>query len=134
VEDESAQNNWGFIHSDFMNDESYELTKQYYAMANFSKFIRPGSSIIIPDNARSVAAYNEDEKQLTLVITNDANDEKALEFDISDFNLNTGSADVYTTSKEKNLESSELKVYTNGFKIDLDKKSITTIVIDDVEK
>ena len=134
VEDESAQNNWGFIHSDFMSEESYELTKQYYAMANFSKFIRPGSRIILPDNARSVAAYDEEERQLTIVMTNDSNDEKTLEFDLSAFNLNTESADVYITSEEKDLESSELKVYTNGLKIDLDKKSITTIVIDNVDK
>src|SRR5690625_6878887 len=42
VEDEGAKNNWGFIHSDFKAGESYEITKQYYAMAHFSKFIRPG--------------------------------------------------------------------------------------------
>src|SRR5699024_8037085 len=107
VEDESAQNNWGVIHSDFMTEESYELTKQYYAMSNFSKFIRPGSSIILPDSARSVAAYNKEEKQLTIVITNDSNDENALEFDLSEFEINPGSADVYITSEDKDLERSE---------------------------
>lgn len=133
VEDEGAKNNWGFIHSDFRVGDRYELTKQYYAMANFSKFIRPGSSIILTTDGRSVAAYNEERKQLTIVVRNELKEERELEYDLSEFYFETRSADVYETSSQKDLEKSELKIYNNGFKIVVEPQSIATIVIESVE-
>jgi O-glycosyl hydrolase len=133
VEDESAKNNWGFIHADFRVGENYELTKQYYAMANFSKFIRPGSRIILTTDGRSVAAYNEEQKQLTIVVRNESKEEKELAYDLSEFHFETRSADLYETSTERNLEKSELKIYSNGFKIIVENQSIATIVIGNVE-
>src|SRR5690625_3151587 len=114
VEDEGAKNNWGFIHSDFKAGESYEITKQYYAMAHFSKFIRPGSHIILTDSDRSVAAYDKEQKRLTVVATNNTVDVQELEYDLSAFDLETQSVNVYQTSAEKDLEKSELKIYSNG--------------------
>ncbi len=84
VEDEGAKNNWGFIHSDFRGKESYELTKQYYAMANFSRFIRPGSSIIHTNHGRSIAAYDQKKKQLTIVVRNEYSQQE-FEYDLDAF-------------------------------------------------
>lgn len=132
VEDESAKNNWGFIHSDFRGEENYQLTKQYYAMGNFSRFIRPGSTIIKTDNGYSVAAYDQKTKQLTIVVRNEHSDEE-LEYDLSAFQFDTKCADVYETTLQKDLEKSQIPVYRNGFKISLDKQSVTTIVLSNVE-
>jgi len=134
VEDEGAKNNWGFIHSDFKAGESYEITKQYYAMAHFSKFIRPGSHIILTDSDRSVAAYDKEQKRLTVVATNNTVDVQELEYDLSAFDFETQSVNVYQTSAEKDLEKSELKIYSNGFGFEVEENSITTIIIDDVKK
>lgn len=134
VEDESAKNNWGFIHSDFRVGETYDMTKQYYAMANFSKFIRPGSSIILTTDGRSVAAYHEEDKQLTIVVRNELEDEKELAYDLSEFDFETRVADVYETTAQKDLEKSEHDIYSNGLKIEVEGQSITTIVINDVTK
>ncbi|KAL2911350.1 hypothetical protein HK105_209188 [Polyrhizophydium stewartii] len=62
VEDESnarsAGGNWGFIHADMTPDASFSIqhsnsaarlwqrTKKYWAMAHFSHFIRPGSTLL----------------------------------------------------------------------------------------
>src|SRR5699024_6229159 len=134
VEDEGAKNNWGFIHSEFKAGESYEITKQYYAMAHFSKFIRPGSYIILTDSDCSVAAYDKEQKRLTVVATNNTVDVQELEYDLSAFDFETQSVNVYQTSAEKDLEKSELKIYSNGFGFEVEENSITTIIIDDVKK
>lgn len=132
VEDESAKNNWGFIHADFRGKENYELTKQYYAMANFSRFIRPGSDIINMNNGFSVAAYDRKTKQLTIVVRNE-HEEKELEYDLSVFQFETKFADIYETTLQKNLRGAQIPVYSNGFKIVVDKQSVTTIVLSNVE-
>lgn len=132
IEDESAKNNWGFIHSDFRNGENYELTKQYYAMAQFSRFIRPGSRIIKTDNGRTIAAYNQADKQLTIVVRNERS-KRELEYDLSAFQLDTKLAEVYETTYKKDLEKTEIPVYKNGIKVTLDHQSVTTIVIPNVQ-
>lgn len=132
VEDEGAKNNWGFIHSDFRGKESYELTKQYYAMANFSRFIRPGSSIIHTNHGRSIAAYDQKKKRLTIVVRNEYS-QKEIEYDLNAFQFKTRLAEIYETTLQKDLKRSELSIYKNGFKITLDEQSVTTIVIPNVE-
>lgn len=132
VEDEGAQNNWGFIHSDFRKGESYHMTKQYYAMANFSKFIRPGDRILFTSHKHSIAAYNEEENKLSIVIWNEANQDQDVQYDLSAFKINDTRAKVYETTQWKDLEASELEVYGNGFATTVEKQSITTIVINDI--
>ncbi|QYR21529.1 hypothetical protein KZ483_00140 [Paenibacillus sp. sptzw28] len=133
VEDESAQNNWGFIHSDFKQSEGYELTKQYYAMANFSKFIRPDSRIILTDDDRSVAAYDEAKKQLTIVVRNEGGNKKEANYDLTAFKFDSRSAKVYQTSQFANLTESDLPIYRNGLKVTLEMQSVTTIVVSNIE-
>lgn len=134
VEDEGAQNNWGFIHSNFNSSkENYVLTKQYYAMANFTKYIRPGSRILFTTDGRSVAAYNEEQKQLSIVVRNEKSEQKVMEYDLSSFNYPSRQAHMYVTTLDKNLEQEDLKIYSNGFQVELEAESISTIVIKDVE-
>ncbi|AOZ93424.1 glycoside hydrolase family 30 protein [Paenibacillus crassostreae] len=132
VEDESANNNWGFIHSDFLGEESYEITKQYYAMANFSRFIRPGSRIIRTDDGRTVAAYDAQKEQLTIVVRNEQA-EKELIYDLTSFEFDSEKAEIYQTSETDNLTRSELPLYKNGMKLTVGHQSVTTIVISNIQ-
>lgn len=131
VEDEGAKNNWGFIHSDFTSGESYELTKQYYAMANFSRFILPDSRILLTDDGRTIAAYNADKHQLTIVARNEQS-EKEVTYDLTPFEYDSSAAQVYQTSADKNLEPSEVPLYSNGVRLTVPQQSITTLVISDI--
>ncbi|CAM3402162.1 glycoside hydrolase [Paenibacillus lupini] len=132
IEDESAQNNWGFIHTDFRHgDGSYELTKQYYAMAQFSKFIRPGSRILFTGDERSIAAYDAAIKQLTIVTCN-TGDSREVSYDLSAFQIDDCAAKVYRTSQRDNLAESELSMYSNGFTLELDGQSVTTVVLSNI--
>ncbi|WP_338555419.1 glycoside hydrolase [Paenibacillus sp. KS-LC4] len=128
VEDEGANNNWGFIHADFRGDESYELTKQYYAMANFSRFILPGSRIIPTADARTVAAYHAEHGQLAIVVCNEQS-EQQLVYDLSAFELRDASVKVYRTSAEHNLEESKAELGASHIELKVREQSVTTIVI-----
>lgn len=128
VEDEGADNNWGFIHSDFSGGESYEITKQYYAMGNFSRYILPGSRILPTDDGRSVAAYQEDLQQLTVVVRNEQA-EKELVYDLTPFAFEAATAKIYRTSATDDLTEGELELQQNGMKLTVPQQSITTVVI-----
>ncbi|SFD53668.1 O-Glycosyl hydrolase [Paenibacillus catalpae] len=132
VEDESAQNNWGFIHSDFrVGDSQYEITKQYYAMAQFSKFIRPGSRILITDDPHSVAAYDAANNRLTVVVHNQGGPRQAV-YDLSAFGADRSTAKVYRTTERDNLAESELSMNSNKITLDLEAQSVTTVILSDI--
>lgn len=132
IEDEGANNNWGFIHSDFSGGESYEITKQYYAMANFSRFILPGSRILPTDDGRSVAAYLEEKQQLTVVVRNEQA-EKELIYDLTPFEFEVSTAKVYRTTAAGNLKEGEAELRRNGVKLTVPQQSITTLVISGIQ-
>jgi O-Glycosyl hydrolase len=132
VEDESAQNNWGFIHSDFkQGDSQYEITKQYYAMAHFSKFIRPGSRILFTDDSRSVAAYDSVNGQLTVVVHN-RGDQRQANYDLGAFGADGSTAKVYRTTERDNLAESELFVRNNQLTVKLEPQSVTTVILSNI--
>lgn len=134
VEDEGANNNWGFIHADFGGSEQYDITKQYYGMAHFSKFIRPGSLIIPTSDCRTLATYDKMSRQLVLVIRNERSaEDKAVE--LTHFNYpDTAVAQMYVTSPAHNLEKlDDMHVPANGqLTLNIGANSITTLVINEV--
>ena len=131
VEEEFNTNNWGLIHANFKGDENYELTKQYYGMANFSKFIRPGSIIIGANNSNILAALNKDTNKLTLVIINDSTNQNNYSINLSKFASIGETANVYRTSLTENLTKlSDIDIKNSILNINTIPKSITTYIID----
>lgn len=133
VEDEGAGNNWGFIHAGFTGKEQYAMTKQFYGMAQFSKFIRPGAAVIPTDDGRTLAAYDAEHGRLVLVIRNELS-EKNVVFDLSGYSYPASAvAEVYQTSADSNLERlDDLKTSAAGLEITAADNSVTTVVIDGV--
>ena len=77
VEDETSaagsSHNWGLIHADLEGEShAWSMTKKYYALANFSKFIRPGAKRIASSPSRSqllsTAFVNTDGKVAVVVM------------------------------------------------------------------
>ncbi len=135
VEDEGANNNWGFIHANFIGEEEYEVTKQFFAMAQFSKFIAPGDRIIPTSDGRTIAAYDAASKRLTVVIRNELSDREAT-VDLSPFSYEAGAVQVeaYRTSSHHDLEPAAdlVTLFGNGFTVPVDSVSITTVVLSEV--
>jgi len=79
VEDEKEtieeNGNWGFIHADMSGStEEFHITKKYYAMCNFSRFIKPGYVMLDTDILNGLAFYSEEERQIVIVIHNTGNE------------------------------------------------------------
>jgi O-glycosyl hydrolase len=70
VENELLQHNHGLIHANFEGSEDYYITKQYYAFAHYSKYIRPGYIILNTENENVLLAKSPDSKKLVIVIYN----------------------------------------------------------------
>jgi O-glycosyl hydrolase len=109
--------------------------KQFYALAQYTRFIRPGFRIISAGGAyNTLAAYSSSAKRLVLVSTNwdtvTPND-----LDLSAFAQIPSSAAVYrtTTDRDANLQEGSTKVSSQGHLIDeVPVRSVTTYVIDGV--
>jgi O-glycosyl hydrolase len=111
------------------------LKKQYYALAQYTRFIRPGFQIISAGGAyNTLAAYSSASKRLVLVSTNwDAVTPNDL--DLSAFAGIPSSAVVYRTTADEavSLQEGNIKLSATGRLIDhLPVRSITTYVIDGV--
>jgi O-glycosyl hydrolase len=109
--------------------------KQFYALAQYSRFIRPGFQIISAGGAyNTLAAYSPSSKRLVLVSTNwDAVTPNDL--DLSAFAGIPSSAVVYRTTADEtvNLREESILLSPKAHLIDhLPARSITTYVIDGV--
>jgi O-glycosyl hydrolase len=112
-----------------------QLKKQYYALAQYTRFIRPGFQVISAGGAyNTLAAYSPTSRRLVLVSTNwDALTPSDL--DLSGFAHIPTSTAVYRTTADKdvNLQEANLKLSAKAHLIDeLPVRSVTTYVLDGV--
>jgi O-glycosyl hydrolase len=79
VEDLSARNggggsNWGLIKADLTQQpagpQDLHVTSKYWAMAQFSRFIRPGYRLVFVDDVDTVGALSPNGQELVLVHVN----------------------------------------------------------------
>lgn len=128
---------WGVAVADHDNNEII-LSQKYYGMGQFTRYIRPGSTIIhCGENA--LAAYDPDARQLTVVAVNDAGTRKTLQVDLSAFARSGNKVRVIRTSGsmengEHWAELDSLQVTDGQFTADMSKNSITTWIVEDVER
>lgn len=133
VEDEGANNNWGFIHANFNGEERYFMNKQFYAMRQFTRFIEPGAFIAPTSDGYSIYAYNEESKQLTIVVRNPSDTERNLYYDLAPYKAEAQTAKVYRTSANENFVGlPSLEFDGQGVSVPVSATSITTIVIENV--
>lgn len=127
---------WGIAVADHDNDKII-LTKKYYAFAQFSKYIRPGSTII-KSSPVSLAAYDSRKKQIVVVALNDKKDDQQYIIDLNTFKKTGTTAKVIRTSGDfesgENLaELPEITADGKNFNVTLKGNSITTFIIDNVQ-
>jgi hypothetical protein len=127
---------WGLAICDHDKKEII-FTKKYYAMGQFTKFIRPGATII-GSSRKSLASYHKKDKQVVVVIVNDSSKDKETLIDLSCFKKTGNSARVIRTSgngpdSENLKELPSLVVENKLLKVNLLSNSITSIVIDNVQ-
>ena len=91
---------WGVAVADHDND-TIILTKKYYAFGQYSRYIRPGMTML-KSSGSTVAAYDAEKEQLVIVAVNTAGSASDMHFDLSGFGSVGANAKVIRTSATEN--------------------------------
>ena len=127
VENELMKHNHGLMHANFEGKEEFFLTKQYYILGNYAKFIRPGMMVYDSEDSNIVIAMNENNRKLVIVAVNDSEKAKVLKIQ----NVSThkpNNCNLYRSSETESLL--KIKADTSGI-YEITPYSVTTLVFDD---
>jgi len=134
VESEQAQTslnkNWGLLHADFNGGTKYYITKKYYAVKQFSQFVRPLSRMISIDNNDAAAFLSPKKDQLIIVQRNAATTAVSYDYNVSGFEGTGSKASAWRTSASENCSKiDDLPVVNGVIKTSAPAQSITTYVL-----
>ncbi|MCH5323727.1 MAG: hypothetical protein J1E39_00795 [Eubacterium sp.] len=123
---------WGLAVADHDND-TVILTQKYYTMGQFTRYIRPGMTLIHIDES-TIAAYDKDTHKLVIVAVNSKAADKSCKFDISRFDIAAGIVQTVRTSGDMEsgehwAEIEETNTVSGCFTAVLKGNSITTFIL-----
>ena len=129
---------WGTAYANHDTDEVI-LTQKYYAFGQFTRYIRPGSSLIICNNGlnrgcNAIAAIDNKGKQITVVCTNTTANNQNMDIDLSDFHSGKSKVTHIRTSgsmsdgEQWNIVSSNVLCENSKLNIELLPNSISTYI------
>ncbi|MBE6846903.1 MAG: alpha-L-arabinofuranosidase [Ruminococcus sp.] len=122
---------WGVAVADHDND-TIILTKKYYAFGQYSRYIRPGMTML-KSSGSTVAAYDAEKEQLVIVAVNTAGSASDMHFDLSGFGSVGANAKVIRTSATENwADAGSIRTSGNALDASLAANSVTTFIIDGV--
>jgi len=115
-------------------NQTISYPTRYYAMGNYSKFVREGSVMLGDSDANSLITYNASAKTVTIVSTNSATSSETINYDLSKFTSVGGTAIPYQTSASENLKQlANIGIANKTLSTTLPAQSITTFVISNVQ-
>lgn len=126
--------NWGLIQTDFTPEdaatEPLRKNKKYWAMGNYSRFIRPGARIINTDDPNTTAALRPG-GGVVVVHTNPTGSDRDVTLDLDGFRTAAdGSVERWTTDATKNLQrDADAAVADRTLKTTVGPGSVTTFVL-----
>ncbi len=127
---------WGTAVADHDND-TIILTQKYYGFGQFTRYIRPGATLIHCDD-NTLAAYDKGKGELVIVAINPYAADKTFNFDLSQFTKLGTSVEATRTSGDSAsgehwAQLDNIKAHSEGFVAELKGNSITTFVMSGVE-
>ena len=148
----NTNSNWGLIHTVFESDgpvkgfhnnlfnsdgsvkedipgEGYwAVTKQFYTMMQYSKYLKAGYTLVEIGDSNMVAAVSPDRDELVVVAQNFGNT-RDTSIDLGAFD-NAKTAEVYRTSDDESCELVATQDVSKGvLDVNLPKNSVTTYVV-----
>jgi O-glycosyl hydrolase len=123
---------WGLLVNplDDTTHTAYTINEKYYVFAQYTRFIRPGDTIIGIDDPQTLAAYNTKAGRLTLVVTNDTDSPTTIDYDLSQFRRLPAVAKTIQTSPTQNLAVlPNIALAGKKFAATLPAQSVTTFVL-----
>ncbi|MEV6401180.1 glycoside hydrolase, partial [Streptomyces sp. NPDC051907] len=126
--------NWGLIQTDFTPadaaTEPLRKNKKYWAMANYSRFVRPGARVVNTDDPQTLAALRPGGQGAVVVHTNPTGAEREVTLNLDGFQTVGGPVERYTTDAFKNLHrDSDLATEGKTLKATVGPRSVTTFVL-----
>lgn len=122
---------WGCAVGDHDNQDII-LTKKYYSMGQFTRYIRPGYTII-GGTGNTLCALDTENDRLIIVAVNYEADDVYVDFDLSMFGSVGDKATAVRTSRKENWkELGEMATYEDGLYACLKGNSITTYIVEGV--
>ena len=123
---------WGIAVADHDKEEII-LTQKYYGMGQFTRYIRPGYTLITC-GSDSLAAYDKESGTLVVVAINTEAKDKTANIDLSQFEKLGSRVSVVRTSGstkkgEQWAELDDIYAYDSGFVAELKANSITTYIM-----
>lgn len=121
---------WGLVTYN-MEMNTCKREKSYYIRKQFTKYIKPGYTILGGSDARSLAALSADRQELVIVMVNPTSKNILYTTDLSKFSPSGHRIDVYRTTDNEDclLIENEISLHSTKLDIALPPKSVTTILI-----
>jgi O-glycosyl hydrolase len=127
---------WGLLVGEYYNPlNPVSKGDGYFYRAQFSRFIKPGYTIIDAKNPSVLAALSPDEKQVVIVTVNEKSSAKAFSFDLGAFALIDGPIERFRTREvnpsytERLARITNVPLENNLLNYDAPAYSVTTFVI-----
>jgi O-glycosyl hydrolase len=114
------------------SNQTFERTKGYYCRKQFSKYIKPGYTIVSNNNENILSAVSADNKELVLVIVNQDSVEKKFSVELPAKTVINDKISCVRTSEDEEcsqLAAPQIKVIGSTFNVMSKPKSITTLIV-----
>ena len=128
--DAKNSSNWGLIKADFSNLErpEYQLTKKYWAFANFTRFIRPGYRFLRSDNPDVLAAENPATNEVVIVAVNPGIVARMLDIRLPGAKRGKSTCKTFITKAEDSLAALKPASCTARLTVHSGPMSVVTVV------
>lgn len=122
---------WGMVWNRLDGrDPSYRKTRKFYVMAQFSRFIRPGSQIISASDDDSLVAYDRPKQQLIIVAVNDRNTSRDIIYQLDRSTTPASEVAAFRTSQQEDVAPQPpITIAAGKFSATLPARSVTTFVV-----
>lgn len=120
---------WGTAVADH-DKNTIILTKKYYCFGQYTRYIRPGMTML-NSGSNTMAAYDKENGRLVLVAYNTSGNASDMTFDLTQFDEVGTSAKAIRTSNSENWKEVGSPAINNGkLNVSLAPNSVTTFIID----
>ncbi|KAG3068762.1 Endo-beta-1,6-galactanase [Phytophthora cactorum] len=126
---------WGLIQSSLADKTISAPNTKYYALAQYSRHIRPGMAILSTDDVNTVMAYDAKSKLLILATVNTGDAASKVTYDLASFKSVAGPVSAWTTETSGTgalYKSLKVELTSTTFSASIPAASVMTFEIEGV--
>lgn len=121
---------WHAVHVSYSRRDKIVLRKQYWALLQFTRYIRPGSVILRVPVADVVAVLRPGGGLVLIALNRDASD-RSIAFDLTAIpSLPPQAQWTHTTEKENHFPHGQVSLQDGVLSVDLTPRSVNTFLLD----